>query len=73
MKNYEVVITGFKSRLAAEVFARWYECSGEQCIGEVWNDMEDAEHGLKPYCNKLIQTDDGYRLKLETDSKGVTA
>lgn len=63
-EDYKVVIQGFKSRLAAEVFAHWYECTGEQCIGDVWNDMEDREHGLEPYCNELVQTDAGYRIEV---------
>ena len=63
-KDYRVVIKGFKSLLAAEVFALWYECSGEQCIGEVWNDMEEREHGLKPYCKEIVETESGYMIEV---------
>lgn len=63
-EDYQVVIKGFKSLLAAEVFALWYECTGEQVIGDVWNDMEDREHGLAPYCSELIQTENGYRVEV---------
>lgn len=63
-EDYQVVIKGFKSLIVAELFALWYECCGEQVIGEVWNDMEDRPHGSAPYCNKLIQTDDGYVIEV---------
>ena len=63
-EDYQVVIKGFKSLLAAEVFVSWYEGSGEQEIGEVWDTMEDEEHGLAPYSNKLTQTEDGYVLEV---------
>jgi hypothetical protein len=63
-EDYQIVIKGFKSLIAAELFARWYECCGEQGIGDVWNDMDDRPHGRAPYCNKLIQTDDGYVIEV---------
>ena len=64
-EDYQVVIIGFKSLLAAKVFASWYEGCGEQAIGEVWKDMEDKEHGLAPYCKKsLRQTDNGYVIEV---------
>jgi hypothetical protein len=63
-EDYQVVIKGFKSLLAAELFATWYEGCGEQAIGDVWNDVEDRPHGRAPYCNKLIRTDVGYVIEV---------
>jgi hypothetical protein len=63
-EGYQVVIKGFKSHLAAEVFASWYEGCGEQAIGDVWRDMDDREYGIAPYCKELIRTEDGYVIEV---------
>lgn len=63
-EDYQVVIKGFKTFLAAKIFASWYEGCGEQAIGDVWNDMEDRPHGLAPYCKKSTQTEDGYIIEV---------